>query len=120
MPPPRPPDFARILDFFANSSFDYLALDACGQSLRLERADPRMTSLLTAPGIGTVVATGTQTAMPRPGDRVARGQTLFGLRRFKTVLDVRSPCDGEVAAVDVAPGQFVEFGETLLQVIPAR
>lgn len=111
-------DFARILDYFDRSPFDYLALDAGGQSLRLQRAAPPVTLALPAPGLGTVVAL-PATALPKPGDRVVRGQPLFALRRLKTLIEVQAPHDGEIASIDVAAGQFVEFGQVLARVVPA-
>lgn len=119
----RPPtalalDFARILDYFEHSPFEYLALEAHGQALLLQRPPPPPTTTLTAPSVGTVVVSAGATALPRPGDRVARGQALFALRRFKTLIEVRSPHDGELAAIDVAPGQFAEFGQALAHILP--
>jgi len=111
-------DVARILDYFEHSPFEALALEAGGQALLLQRVPPPPTVTLTAPSVGTVIVSPSAIALPRPGDRVARGQALFALRRFKTLIEVRSPHAGEIVAVDVAAGQFAEFGQALARILP--
>ncbi len=51
----------------------------------------------------------------RPGDRVFRGQTLVVLESMKLETGVSSPIDGVVEEVNVARGQAVEGGQTLLR-----
>lgn len=114
----RPIDFTCILDYFDRSPFAYLALDAGDQSLRLERAVAKAALDLTAPAIGTVVAIPPGGALPKVGDRVLRGQALFALRRFSSVVEIQAPCDGDIGSVDVTPEQFVEFGQALARVVP--
>ncbi len=48
------------------------------------------------------------------GDRLRRDDNILTLETGKVALDIPSPCDGEVVAVHVGPGDHVEQGALLL------
>lgn len=49
------------------------------------------------------------------GDEVEEGQTVVVLESMKMEMPVESPGAGRVTAIRVAPGRFVEEGETLIE-----
>ena len=49
------------------------------------------------------------------GDEVVRGQRLLIIEAMKMENDVKSPKDGVVTAIRVAPGTAVESGEALIE-----
>lgn len=51
----------------------------------------------------------------RPGDRVARGDTLLVLEAMKMELPIRAPHDGVIARVHCQEGDLVQPGATLLE-----
>ena len=51
----------------------------------------------------------------RKGSRVRSGDPLLVLEAMKMQNDVRSPCDGTVRALSVAPGDTVTKGQILIE-----
>lgn len=113
-----PPDFTGLIEYFERAPFAYLALDMGGRSVRLERAPVPPAVALSAPGVGTVAVRAQGATLPRPGERIRRGETIMVLRRFRSSIPLDSPTDGTLASIDVSPGQFVEFGQMLATLIP--
>jgi biotin carboxyl carrier protein len=76
-----------------------------------DRADgaAHMLSELRAIIPGRVVSVAVST-----GDRVSRAQPLLVVEAMKMQNDLRSPRDGVVARVSVAPGQTIELGDLLV------
>jgi len=53
------------------------------------------------------------------GDEVSENDTLIVLEAMKMETPVASPCKGEIASIEVAQGDVVEAGQTLLTIIPS-
>lgn len=51
----------------------------------------------------------------KPGDRVAKGQSLAELESDKSSFEFESPCDGIVKSIAVAAGQTFESGKVFCQ-----
>lgn len=66
--------------------------------------------LLSAPMPSTVLR-----IQVRPGDRVARGETLIVLEAMKMELPVRAPSDAVVEAVHCSEGDLVQPGVSLIE-----
>jgi len=52
----------------------------------------------------------------RPGDRVAKGQSLAELESDKSSFEFESPCEGVVKSVAVQAGQTFESGQVFCQI----
>lgn len=109
-------DLVRIIEYFDASAFAYLALEVNGERLCIERPARVPAIPVTATTVGTVYPCTPDGAFPRSGDRVTRGQPLFALRRFRSVVDVPAPCDGRLEAIHVNAGQFVQYGDALASI----
>jgi len=48
-------------------------------------------------------------------DEVEEGQTVAVLESMKMEMPVEAPVAGQVTAIHVAPGRFVEEGESLME-----
>ncbi|MCB2148398.1 MAG: acetyl-CoA carboxylase biotin carboxylase subunit [Deltaproteobacteria bacterium] len=68
-----------------------------------------MDNVLRCPMPGLMVAINVQA-----GDRVFKGQELLTIESMKMETAVASPVDGEVAAVQVTPGETVDTGSVLI------
>lgn len=53
------------------------------------------------------------------GDKVKENETLILLEAMKMETPVASPCDGEVASIDVGQGDVVEAGQLILTILPS-
>ena len=53
------------------------------------------------------------------GDKVKENETLILLEAMKMETPVASPCDGEVASIDVSQGDVVEAGQLILTILPS-
>ena len=124
--------FERLAEYFQSSRFEYLALDYAGSSLRISRAplaadgasqraarlapaiapDTRGESVL-ASSVGVVERAPGRTRFPAAGERVAEGECLFAIRRYKNSIEVKAPTSGSLASLAVGEGAFVEFGQPL-------
>ncbi len=51
------------------------------------------------------------------GDSVSENDPLVILEAMKMETSVASPCDGEIASIDVDQGDVVEAGQLLLTII---
>lgn len=67
---------------------------------------------LTAPMPATVL-----TVQVEPGQTVARGDTVVVLEAMKMELPVRAPRDGTVTVVRCRPGELVQPGVPLLEIV---
>jgi len=52
------------------------------------------------------------------GDQVKKGQVLGAIEQLGTIVDVKSPQDGEIAAYKVADGDPVEYGGAIVCLAP--
>lgn len=123
--------YERIIEYFRTSSFQYLALDYAGFSVRLSRGpsnaggarrDTRESAAIAgqtaaaqvlAPSLGFVDLHPGRARFPEAGEYAAEGDCLFVIRRFKNVVEVRAAAAGPLASVMVERGAFVEFGQPL-------
>lgn len=124
--------FERLREYFRTSRFQYLALDYAGLSIRLSKEqgsnagaalqDTRQPAAIAAetsaaqvlaPSVGFVDLPPGRDRFPEAGERVAEGDCLFVIRRFKDVVEVRAAAAGTLASVLVRKGVFVEFGQPL-------
>lgn len=112
----------RLIEYFESSRFEYMALDYAGASLRLSRERPKETPAhahaaagvyVAASAVGVVELPAGRERFPEAGDRVAEGEVLFDLRRFRSVVAMRAPASGILSSVLVTEGDFVEFGQLL-------
>lgn len=73
-------------------------------------------TVVPSPMIGTIYLAPQPGADPfvRPGDRVAKGQTLLIVEAMKTLNQIPSPTDGVVREVLVTDGEPVEYGSSLV------
>ena len=53
------------------------------------------------------------------GDKVRENDTLILIEAMKMETPVASPCDGEVASIEVAQGDVVEAGQLILTILPS-
>lgn len=53
------------------------------------------------------------------GDKVRENETLILIEAMKMETPVASPCDGEVASIEVAQGDVVEAGQLILTILPS-
>lgn len=53
------------------------------------------------------------------GDKVRENETLILIEAMKMETPVASPCDGEVASIEVALGDVVEAGQLILTILPS-
>ncbi len=74
-------------------------------------------TIVASPVVGVVR---TVPGAPKVGARVKLGQVLVGVEAMKVPNEVRSPCDGVVAAVLVEDGTPVEYGQTLYVIKPDK
>jgi 3-methylcrotonyl-CoA carboxylase alpha subunit len=86
----------------------------CGPWLGGDALDAAPSGQLGAPMMGKVVA-----IRARPGERVARGQTVIVLESMKMELHVDAPFAATVAAVRCAIGEMVARGAVLAEVVAA-
>ena len=72
---------------------------------------------ITAPLVGTFYAAPSPGAEPfvRPGDRVARGQTVCLLEAMKMMSEVKAPCDCVIEAILPQDGALVSYGDALVR-----
>ena len=72
---------------------------------------------ITAPLVGTFYGAPSPGAEPfvRPGDRVARGQTVCLLEAMKMMSEVKAPCDCVIEEILAQDGALVSFGEPLIR-----
>ncbi len=110
-----------LIDFFHRSSFQYLALDHGGASIRLARDEPGsdVATPVRAPSIGFVTLASGRRRFPQAGDRVARGEPILAIRKYRQTIEVVAPAAGSLASLAVAEGAFVEFGAPLATIAPA-
>ncbi len=91
------------------------AVPAAREAAAEEAADTGL--YIEAPLVGTFYAAPSPGADPfvRPGDRVARGQTVCLLEAMKMMSEVKAPCDCVIEAVLPQDGALVSFGEALIR-----
>ncbi|MXP24696.1 hypothetical protein GRI39_01375 [Altererythrobacter indicus] len=70
-------------------------------------------SAITAPHVATLVWAA------QPGTNVAAGEALARISVLDEETDITAARGGRVVAVDAAPGELVEFGMTILQIVEA-
>jgi acetyl-CoA carboxylase biotin carboxyl carrier protein len=75
---------------------------------------------VSSPVVGMVRSGNGERVRPLPavGERVKKGQLLVTVEAMKVPNEVRSPMEGVVAAVLVEEGSPVEFGQTLVTIVP--
>ena len=123
-------DILDILDAFGQSHFARLELAFGSVRVAANRAPaaaaappldrPRATVPVAAPGLG-VFQQGPQAGAPplvRPGAEIQPGSVVGFIRTLEDLTAVTAGLPGTVVEVAVQDGQFVEFGQTLLQVSP--
>jgi acetyl-CoA carboxylase biotin carboxyl carrier protein len=73
-----------------------------------------------SPVVGQVRSDSAERGRPLPavGERVKQGQLLAIVEAMKVPNEVRSPVEGVVSSVLVEDGSPVEFGQTLLVILP--
>lgn len=84
---------------------------------------PRFTDPASAVAAGSLLAPMPGTVLRvavAKGDQVTEGQPLLWLEAMKMEHQITAPADGEVAELDVTPGQQVEVGAVLAVVRPAE
>ena len=91
------------------------AVPAAREAAAEEAADTGL--YIEAPLVGTFYAAPSPGADPfvRPGDRVARGQTVCLLEAMKMMSEVKAPCDCVIESVQPQDGALVSFGEALIR-----
>ena len=91
------------------------AVPAAREAAAEEAADTGL--YIEAPLVGTFYVAPSPGADPfvRPGDRVARGQTVCLLEAMKMMSEVKAPCDCVIEAVLPQDGALVSFGEALIR-----
>ncbi len=117
----------RVLERYRDGPFAYLALEYEGCSLLLSSAAAPAEARgvvaqpvpILAPSVGLVDPAPGRQHLHGPGDRVAKGDLLFVLRRFKRSIEVKAAATGRVQ-LSVAPGEFVEFGQALGTIEPGQ
>ena len=74
--------------------------------------------LIKSPIVGTFYRSAGPDKEPfvKPGDRVAKGQTLCILEAMKLMNEIESDAAGEIVKVYVQNGQPVEYGERLFAI----
>lgn len=128
--------FERIIEYIRTSSFQYLALDYAGFSVRFSRgpataggalrvtresaavAGQTSAAQVLAPSLGFVDLHPGRARFPEAGEYAAEGDCLFVIRRFKNVVEVKATAAGPLASVMVERGAFVEFGQLLATIDP--
>jgi len=114
-----------LIEYFHDSAFQYLALDHGGASIRLSREaasqgetrEPAVTPV-RASSVGFVTLANGRRRIPKPGERIAQGEPILAIRRYKQIIDVTAPAAGSLASIAVE-GAFVEFGEMLATITPS-
>lgn len=73
-----------------------------------------------SPLVGTVYLAPQAGAEPfvKAGDRVKKGDVLCIVESMKMFNNIEAELDGTIAAVCVDNGQIVEFGQTLVKILP--
>ena len=73
-----------------------------------------------SPLVGTVYLAPQEGAEPfvKAGDRVKKGDVLCIVESMKMFNNIEAELDGTIAAVCVDNGQIVEFGQTLVKILP--
>ena len=100
---------------------DRYMVDVVGVSTEVEVVDPRRKALRISGGSGSGTIS---TSMPgrivrlmgAVGDKVAKGQPVIVVEAMKMENELKSPVDGTIQEILVAPGQAVEAGAKLLRV----
>ncbi|MCL2159674.1 MAG: acetyl-CoA carboxylase, biotin carboxyl carrier protein [Oscillospiraceae bacterium] len=86
-----------------------------------ERDEPVATSLsgkyIKAPLIGTFYSSPSPEAGPyvSPGDKITKGTVVCIIEAMKTMNEIESDTDGEIAEVLVQNAKMVEYGEVLFR-----
>lgn len=98
-------------------------VDVVGVCTEVEVVDPRRKALrLAGASASGVVATSMPGRIVRlmvgVGDRVTKGQPVIVVEAMKMENELKSPVEGTVGEVMVAPGQPVEAGTKLLRIDP--
>jgi acetyl/propionyl-CoA carboxylase alpha subunit len=102
-------DFADAIVVFAAGE-PYTFTD---QKLAAKSAGPASNGTITSPLPGRIVA-----VHVRPGDRVAKGQSLVTVEAMKIEHALRAPCGGMVSAVSAVEGHHVSEGVVLARINP--
>lgn len=96
----------------------YVGLD--GQTWTLTKPDPQRTRNSGAAGSEAGALTATMPGLVldvlvKPGDVVAKGDTLVLMEAMKMELRITAPLDGVIGAVGCAAGQVAERGALLVE-----
>jgi 3-methylcrotonyl-CoA carboxylase alpha subunit len=102
-------DFADAIVVFARGE-PYTFTDPI---LTAKAAGPASSGTITSPLPGRIVA-----VHVRPGDRVAKGQSLVTVEAMKIEHALRAPCGGIVSAVSAIEGHHVSEGVVLARINP--
>lgn len=125
-----------LMDRFQRSGLHSMKLSAGGQQIELTResgtapvlspspasvaasaAEEMESPVISAPLAGVFYAAPAPDQPPfvKPGERVAKGQTVCLLEAMKMMSEVPAPCDGIIEAVIKADGELAAFHEPLFR-----
>lgn len=119
----RQTDIAEMLAAFERSGFERFLLHVGSTRVAAGRNAPAACEemvTIVAPHLGTFQAGREAGAAPlvRPGDRI-EDETVIGMIRVRrTVIAVQAGRRGTAEAMLVSDGDFVEYGQALLEVRP--
>jgi acetyl-CoA carboxylase biotin carboxyl carrier protein len=107
---------------FSAESVGELALPSIPSQAPSKMASPSEEGLISisSPIVGTFYAAPNpqSEAFVRVGSRVSSGQTLCIIEAMKLMNEIQSEHSGEVAAIHIANGQPVEYGQLLFTLRP--
>ena len=81
------------------------------QSEAVEQKSPLVGTVYLAPQAGAE-------SFGKAGDKVKKGDVLCIVESMKMFNNIEAELDGTIAAVCVDNGQIVEFGQTLVKILP--
>ena len=128
-------DLFELMDRFARSGLQRMALQDGDFTLELEKPQPVAAAapaapaaaaavapepageFIKAPLVGTYYAASSPEAEPyvRVGDRVAKGQTVCLIEAMKTMNEIPAPCDLLVEEILADNGALVSFDAPLIR-----
>ena len=88
-----------------------------GTDIKMSKEKSSDGNIIKSPLVGTFYSSSSPESEPyvKPGDRITKGMVLCIIEAMKTMNEIESETDGEIAEVLAVSGTPVEFGQPLFR-----